>query len=178
MFEVWLRIGVSLFFLILIEIIYLLYKNGKLKRVKEGIFENDLIFNRPISFFVFLLLLIFLSHYFLLPNLVFELILLSLFAIVIQVLLEEWIFRGLLFNQLLKFYKIKEMNSKFIIVLLFQAFLFTIMHITTQNPIGVFISGIIFGLAYVFNKNNILLPTTIHILGNLLVYFGAFSLAL
>ncbi len=135
--------------------------------------------SRPVIFFVLPIAFLFLVNFILLPKLVFYPIMISLLALVTQVLVEEILFRGMLFGGILKFLEEKKKlnNLNFLIALFGQAFLFMLIHITTSNPIGVFVSGVIFGLVFIASKKDILAPTVVHLLGNILIFFGVYAVS-
>lgn len=135
--------------------------------------------SRPVTFFILPISFLFLINLVLLPKLVFYPIIISLLALITQVLVEEILFRGMLFGGVLKFLEEKKKltNLTFLLALFGQAFVFMLIHITTSNPAGVFVSGVLFGLVFLASKKDILAPTIVHLLGNLVVFFGAYAIS-
>jgi membrane protease YdiL (CAAX protease family) len=170
----------ALFFLICFEFVLIRFHKIKKPRVELSYaFNWSFPGDRPVTFFVLPIAFLFLVNLVLLPKLVFYPIIISFLALVTQVLVEEILFRGMLFGGILKFLEEKKKltNLNFLIALFGQAFLFMLIHITTSNPIGVFVSGVIFGLVFIVSKKDTLAPTVVHLLGNTIVFFGAYAVS-
>ncbi|MEM4390937.1 MAG: CPBP family intramembrane glutamic endopeptidase [Candidatus Diapherotrites archaeon] len=156
--------------LLTIEIYYQNYKKQKFKNYDwlfNWTFPND----KPFTLLALPLLILFVINYFLIPNLNVLAIAMT-FSIAVQVLVEEITFRGIVFGALLKKFYENKKNSLWMLLLLFfiQALLFAIVHYQTKNFIGVFSSGLIFGIVFYFSGKNVLAPTILHLALNLLIF--------
>ena len=154
-----------------IELFWLLKKNGKIKAHTDLLFNWTIPGERPFSLLILPLIILFFIHWTLISG-TNAVLVLAVLAITTQVLVEEIFFRGMLFGALLKkFHDEKKLAPvKFTALLIIQAIIFTAIHTESINHIGVFLSAIIFGLAFYFSGKNILPPTLLHLAGNLLIY--------
>jgi len=102
-----------------------------------------------------------------------------LFSLVffIQPFFEEIIFRGIVLGGLHK--KFVEGNKyckniKSMAILLVQSLLFVGIHLFEArnlfNLLGIFISGIIYGIIFLLSKKNVLPSTVLHLLNNFLIF--------
>ncbi|MEM4709739.1 MAG: CPBP family intramembrane glutamic endopeptidase [Candidatus Diapherotrites archaeon] len=158
----------QLFSLIIIVATELYYTEHK---KIEWLFNWTFPGNKPFTLFVLPLILLFAINSFLLGNMNF-LLMATIVSIAVQVLVEEITFRGIVFGALLKKFYENKKNSLWMLLLLFfiQALLFAIVHYQTKNFIGVFSSGLIFGIVFYFSGKNVLAPTILHLALNLLIF--------
>ncbi len=166
---------VSAIFLLFIEIFYSYYLKGKLKKRSFYIFNWKFPLNKPFTLFCLPLLIIFSFEFFILFPKINLVNLIETLSWFLQPLFEEIVFRGMILGAILKKYSKSRIkwDLKLSILLIIQSFIFLVFHIfTTKNPIGVFSTGIIYGILFILTKNDVTLPTITHIAGNILLIFS------
>ncbi|MCD6403718.1 MAG: CPBP family intramembrane metalloprotease [Nanoarchaeota archaeon] len=168
------------FFLFLIEFLSLRYVrtkhklNRKTREILSYAFNWSFPLNRPFTLFCLPLFVQFLLSYVILYPEINSLVLLLTFSMFLRPLSEEIVFRGFIFGSLLKRYRKKRNYWRTLELLLFQAFIFLLPHLPfTKNPLGVFFSGLLFGILFIITGNDVLLPTVVHIASNILIFNDA-----
>jgi membrane protease YdiL (CAAX protease family) len=123
------------------------------------------------------LIAIFVFNVFLIKNPYLEMISWVVFAIVVQVLVEEIFFRGFIFGALLSYFRVDEnaFSLKCAFFILLQAFVFALLHVETKNFLGVFLSGLIFGIVFLLSGKNILPSAILHLALNLSIFIADFA---
>jgi membrane protease YdiL (CAAX protease family) len=157
----------------MIEILYSSYlkmKNKKVKKRLSYMFNWSFPMNRPFTLFCLPLLITLLLQFIVLYpriNVAVFLITLSLF---LQPLVEEIIFRGIVFGAIIKYAKPKW-DLKLTGLVLLQALIFLVPHLPmTKNPLGILLTSIVYGILFVVSKNNVGLSAMVHIANNILVF--------
>ena len=167
-------------FFLAVEILYVRYQktkdklDKKTKEICSYIFNWKFPLNRPFSLFCLPLFAQFFLSYIILYPQINSTILLMTSSLFLRPLSEEMLFRGFIFGFLLKKFKNKKDRWRILKLLFLQAFIFLLPHLPfTKDPLGVFVSGLIFGALFIVNKKDILLPTIIHIASNILIFNDA-----
>lgn len=151
-----------------IEFFYLLHKKNFLKNYADYLFNWKFPKEKPFTLLLLPTTIIIASFFFL--DKIEANIVIMVLAITSQTLLEEIIFRGMIFGGLLKkFYEQNKNKTTLVITLLAQALIFSLLHYQTKNFTGVFTLGIILGTTFYLTNKEITTPTLIHLTVNFAV---------
>jgi membrane protease YdiL (CAAX protease family) len=180
LFDYCIRFILFLIFLFAIEFLAERFEKEERKKIKQqaSLFFNWVFpLNKPFKLFCLPLIFILILESFALKHTLDVYFFLFSFTFLTQPLVEEIIFRGVIFGSLIKKLESKKHNKKKYIIyimffLLLQSTLFTFFHWETKPtavPL-VFLNGIIFGITFLLSDRNILVPTMMHIASNLFVF--------
>jgi len=180
--DLYLRFVVSLILLFVIEILTEKFQKEKRRKIKQRLssfFNWTFPSDKPFRLFCLPLIFILLLESLFLKQTIDNLFLFS-FTFLTQPLTEEIIFRGVIFGYLIKKSERRKQDKKkyimyIILSLIFQSLLFTSIHWETKLTAipSIFLSGIIYGIVFMFSGRNVLVSTIMHIASNLFVFiFG------